>query len=489
MEAEKTFEGAGFEKRLDARLVASIVATGALSFCGVLVETAMNIAFPQIIAEFGAASSTVQWITTGYLLMLAIIVPTSAHLDQRFPMRALFGAAVLLFGAGTLLGAFAPSFPMLLAGRLIQGAGTGIAMPLMWNIVYEQVPDERMGTMSGVASFTTSIAPAIGPSLGGILVDAFGWRSIFRVLLPVVALAGIVGLLSIRESHTTGRSRFDAVGWALIAMFAVSLVMAVSGTLSGIVSAVLLGLSMVSVLLYVRHARRSEHALISVDVLHEPAFALAIVAIVLGQAIQLGLNYLIPNYLQVSLGASATLAGNLMISGCLLMAITVPVSGVLYDRFGARVPVLAGSALLAAACLGFGAAGTSGSFAALVVLHSASAMGQASMCVNIRTYGMGALDSGLASDGNALVNTLQQLAGGIGTAVCSSIVATAQSGASDLVSATAAGTAQAGWVMFACSLGVLAASIAALRVCRSASSVEEAPQGSPSGCTADRAHA
>lgn len=246
---------------------------------------------------------------------------------------------------------------------------------------------------------------------------------------------------------------------------------------------------MTSALLYVRHARRSEHALISVDVLHEPAFALAIVAIVFGQAVQLGLNYLIPNYLQISLDASATLAGNLMIPGCLLMAITVPVSGILYDRFGARVPVLAGAALLAAACLGFGMVGTVGSFVVLVVLHSASAMGQASMCVNIRTYGMGSLDSGLESDGNALVNTLQQLAGGIGTAVCSSIVAAAQSGAADLASATAAGTAQAYWVVLACALGVLAASIAAFKIRRPAPSAKEAAQGGPSGCAADRAHA
>ena len=456
-----------YEKKLDGKLIAAIVATGLLSFCGVLVETAMNIAFPTIMAEFGVTSSTVQWITTGYLLMLGVIMPMSAYLNRRFKMRTLFIVAIGLFTAGTVAGSLAPSFTVLLIARLVQGAGTGIASPLMFNIVYEQVPEERVGTMAGVASFTTAIAPAIGPSVGGILVTAFGWRSVFWVLIPVIVVAAAVGVLSIRESHDTERPRFDAVGEGLVALFAVTLLLGVSSLDSGaLVVLGLLAVAAVSLAAYVLHARRSAHPLIRVEIFRSPVFALSVVAVVLGQMITLGINYLLPNYMQVSLGATAALAGNLLIPGCLLMSITVPVSGVLYDKLGPRRPILVGASVLAVVCLGFALFGTVGSLAVLVGLHMASCVGKAAANVNMRTYGMKALPASLETDGNACVNTLQQLAGGLGTAVCSSIVSVAQAGAADVAAATAAGTAVAFWVMFLCAAGVLAVDLIAFRIKR-----------------------
>ena len=453
-----------YEKKLDGKLVASIVATGMLSFCGVLVETAMNIAFPTIMSEFDVNSATVQWITTGYLLMLGIIMPMSAYLNRRFTMRSLFVAAIALFTVGTVAGALAPNFAVLLIARLIQGAGTGIASPLMFNIVYEQVPDENLGTMSGVATFTTSVAPAIGPSVGGILVTAFGWRSIFWVLVPVVVIAAVIGILSIRESHETERPRFDVVGEVLIAIFAVTLLVGVSSTDSGLlVVGVLLAAAVVSIVAYAFHAKRCDYALVDMSVFGHSAFTFAVLSIVLGQMITLGINYLLPNYMQVSLEASAALAGNLMIPGCLLMSATVPVSGILYDKYGVKPVVTVGAVALLAACLGFGLIGTIGSLAVLVVFHIVSAMGQAAVSVNVRTHGMKALPQRLEGDGNAAVNTVQQLAGGLGTAICSSIVSAAQSGATDVAAATATGTGIAFWVMAACAVGLLACSLLSIR--------------------------
>ena len=189
-----------FERRLDARLVLAVVAVGIMSFAGVVVETAMNIAFPALMEEFGVSTSTVQWITTGYLLVLAAIMPISSFLNRRFRTRALFALAMAAFLAGTIMCAAAPHFTVLILGRLIQGVGTGIALPLMFNMVLEQVPFERLGTMMGVATLITAIAPAVGPSLGGYLIGAFGWRSIFLVLLPFLAVAGVLGVLAIRQA-------------------------------------------------------------------------------------------------------------------------------------------------------------------------------------------------------------------------------------------------------------------------------------------------
>ncbi len=123
-------------------------------------------------------TATVQWITTGYLLMLALVIPASSYLKRRFAMKALFLTAALLFLLGTVLAAAAPSFSWLLGGRLIQGVGTGLALPLMFNIVLEQAPLDKMGLMIGVASLITAVAPAVGPFAGGAIVEAFGWRMI-----------------------------------------------------------------------------------------------------------------------------------------------------------------------------------------------------------------------------------------------------------------------------------------------------------------------
>ena len=158
------------EKKIDAKLILSIIAAGIMSFSGVVVETAMNVTFPTLMKEFNIDTSTVQWITTGYLLVLACIIPASSYLKKRFTTKSLFVTAICLFIIGTVMAAAAPVFSLLLAGRLIQGIGTGIALPLMFNIVLEQVPEERLGLMMGIASLITAMAPAVGPSVVSTIV-------------------------------------------------------------------------------------------------------------------------------------------------------------------------------------------------------------------------------------------------------------------------------------------------------------------------------
>ena len=206
------------EKKIDGKLVLSILAAGIMSFSGVVVETAMNVTFPTLMEEFGIGTSTVQWITTGYLLVLAIIIPASSYLKKRFTTKSLFVTAVCLFIIGTVMAAAAPVFPVLLAGRLIQGVGTGIALPMMFNIVLEQVPEDRLGLMMGIASLITAMAPAVGLSLGGVIVSWFGWRMIFVVLLPLLVLSFIFGVTSIRQVTETKKISFQVVDYLLIAV-------------------------------------------------------------------------------------------------------------------------------------------------------------------------------------------------------------------------------------------------------------------------------
>ena len=175
------------------KAIGAVVATGIMSFCGVIVETAMNITFPALMSHFGIGTSSVQWMTTLYLLVVASITPLSAALKRRFRSRTLFLCANLLFLAGLVIDALAPVFPLLLLGRAIQGLGTSIALPLMFNIILQQVPTKRIGTMMGVGTLITAIGPAVGPTFGGLVATTIGWR---LVVLPGAAIRAVLAPLS-----------------------------------------------------------------------------------------------------------------------------------------------------------------------------------------------------------------------------------------------------------------------------------------------------
>lgn len=155
------------------KVIAAVVATGLLSFCGTIIETSMNVTFPILMKEFSLSTNTVQWMTSIYLLVLSIIIPTSAVLKRSYHTKTLFTVANLCFMAGVIIDALAPVFPLLLLGRAIQGVGTGIALPLMFNIIVEQVSKSRLGLMMGVGNMITGIAPAIGPTFGGVVSSSY----------------------------------------------------------------------------------------------------------------------------------------------------------------------------------------------------------------------------------------------------------------------------------------------------------------------------
>lgn len=190
-------------------LIPAVIATGMMSFAGVLIETAMNVTFPTLINQFQLTTAQVQWVTTIYLLMISIIVPLSTYLTKNFSIRSLFLLSNLLFLAGIIVDFFSPTFLILLLGRLLQGAATGIALPLMFHIILTFAPMNRRGAMMGVGTLTTAIAPAIGPTYGGILTSNFTWNHIFLFLIPVLLLSLVIGLVAIPTIPVKKSGRLD----------------------------------------------------------------------------------------------------------------------------------------------------------------------------------------------------------------------------------------------------------------------------------------
>jgi DHA2 family lincomycin resistance protein-like MFS transporter len=463
---ESTTRPGGFERRLDARLVLSVVATGIMSFSGVTVETAMNVTFPTLMAEFGIDTATVQWMTTSYLLVLAIIVPTSSYLNRRIPTRRIFVTAMIFYIAGIVCGMTAVSFPMLLCGRILEGIGTGIALPLMFNIITEQAPRKNMGVMMGIGTLVTAMAPAVGPSVGGWLAENFGWRAIFAALLPILVVAFFLGIFSIRQSHEVTHDSFDVPGWLFIAGSFAALVFAVDmGASWGWTSPtelVLVAAFVALLVLFVRRERNADNPLIHLSVFAERRFDLGVIAIVCLQFIVLGLSFLIPNYSQVVMGAGETEAGSILLFGCIVGACMAPLSGQLLDRLGARLPILFGASCVLLGTLLFAIFSERLPTLPAIWFYIVFAFGQSMMVGNTMTTSLGFLPAQTKPDGNAVINTLQQLAGAIGTSVCSAVVNAAQVGATDMALATMEGTRTA-YALLACMAVVPLACMA--RVC------------------------
>ena len=296
--------------RIDKRVYAAILATGLMSFSGVIVETAMNITFPTLMKEFDITTNMVQWMTSIYLLIVAIIVPLSAILKKSFATKKLFLCANLLFITGALIDALAGSFAFLLIGRAIQGIGTGIALPLMFNIILEQVPQSKIGFMMGLANMITGIAPAIGPTFGGIVVSSLGWRWVFYFLLPLLVISLLLGIWGIE------RQKIDGISFAGIAMMFSGLIFGFSNLSSGqflswqVGSALLFGL--IGMIVLIVRSLKIAVPILNLRLFKNQAFTGHVLGFFLTQIISLGFAFLLPNYIQLVNGNSALLAGLLV---------------------------------------------------------------------------------------------------------------------------------------------------------------------------------
>lgn len=433
----------------NAKLVGKIFATGVMSFCGVVSETAMNVTFPTLMKEFGIGTSTVQWITTGYLLVLALVITMSSYLKRNCSQRTLFLIAILSFIIATMACFAAPSFAVLMIGRMVQGVGTGIALPLMYNIILGEAPKESIGTFMGIGMLVTAVAPAVGPVLGGFIVDMFGWRYIFLSLLPLLLLSLVVGCKLIKRSVPAERSHFHLFDYALIVVgyttFILAMVQASSAGWASVTVVSLLVVAAVALGWFVKQSRKESHPLLRIEVLGHRNFMFALIAILVAQFTVLALGYAIPNYSQIVNHTKAFTAGGLLVPGCIVGAIISPLSGRLLDKVGARLPLVAGYGFMLLALVLFCWFGDSLTTLMFYGFYVVFTIGQGFGCPTAITFGLSQLPKDLSADGNALVNSFQQLAGAMGTAVVSTIVASQQlsAPASQFAGATAVGSQHA----------------------------------------------
>jgi MFS transporter, DHA2 family, lincomycin resistance protein len=422
------------------------------TFVVILNETIMTVALPVLLVDLDVEASVGQWLTAGFLLTMSVIIPVTGFLIQRVPTRLLYGIAMALFSLGTLVAALAPGFAVLLVARVIQASGTAIMMPLLMTTVMTLVPPTRRGAIMGNISIVISVAPAIGPTVSGIVLSAFGWRAMFWTVLPIAVVALVLGFRRMVDIGEPTDSPVDVVSVVLSALGFGGLVYGLStvGQSGGGSSPVTVWASFVVggvglALFVARQLRlqRTDRALLDLRTFRSRTFTTASVLMMLMMAALLGSIVLLPIYMQNVLGLNPLDTGLLLLPGGLVMGLLGPVVGRLYDRVGPRALLVPGAVVVS---LGLWVATffDVGSPVWLVLaFHLLLSVGLAFVFTPLFTAGLGSVQPRFYSYGSAIFGTTQQLAGAAGVAALVSVLSAraasrAASGASQ-VESTAGG--------------------------------------------------
>ena len=419
-----------FDRKFDMKLICSILASALMTFTGIVVETSMNVTFPTLMREFGIETAFVQWCTTGYLLVLAIMIPSSPFLIRRFRMKTLFVFSSLVFILGTVTCMLAPAFSVLLLGRIIQGIGTGVSIPLMYNIILTQAPYEKTGLLVGIAAMIPGIAPAIGPFFGGFITLLWGWRMIFAFLLPLLILSLILGMIFIRQSVRLEQYSLDKNGYLSLAFCFICLVFGINqagarGWLHPVTLLLYAGF-MIFLLLFIRRSRTYSFPLIHLTIFRYKRYSLSLLSVIFFASIVLAIGFVLPNFGQINLGLNTLQAGSLLLPGCVVSACLNPFAGKRYDKNGGA-RLVRRMFLFAILALGiYMFLPSHANFFNLTIVYIVFSIGMGCLNGVLITNGLQVLPAELYSDGNAVFNTLQQLFCALGTVIASSIIAAAQ---------------------------------------------------------------
>ena len=391
------------------------------TFVTVLNQTVVAPALPSIMSEMCVDAAVAQWLTTGFTLVNAIMVPITAFLTDRFTTRRLFLASMVLFTAGTALAAWGPNFPVLLAGRLVQAAGAGILMPLVMTVLMWTFPIDCRGTAMGVFGIVIAFAPAAGPTVAGIIIDQANWHVMFWIIAVLCAAVIVFAAFALERGGETNKDvKLDVVSVALSTLGFGGLLYGLSAIGSYGVTADSAGgvvIGAVALAFFFRRQLRMEQPMLQVRVLTNRKFLIATIIVMLVQGALLAGGILIPILLQSYMGFSATTSGLVLLPGAIVMGAMGPVAGRLFDKHGPRVLAVIGTGVLALTTATFMFMGPGMGLITLTVIYTVRLFSLSLVNMPISTWGMNALPDKLMNHGTSVQNTFRQVAGSLGTAV------------------------------------------------------------------------
>ncbi|NWK84211.1 multidrug efflux MFS transporter [Staphylococcus sp. GSSP0090] len=389
-------------------------------FFGLLNETLLTTALPSIMKDFDIDYTQVQWLTTAFLLTNGIVVPLSAMIIQRFSTRQVFLTAIFIFFIGTIIAGFSPNFTVLLSARIVQAMGSGIMMPLMMTTILDIFEPHERGKYMGTFGLVIGLAPAIGPTLSGYLVEYFDWRSLFHVVAPIAALTFLGAIKFVKNVGTNKKAPIDILSIVLSVLGFGGLLYGTSslsrdGWNDPVVLITIIG-GLILVVLFIFRQTRLETPLLDFSVFKNSQFAVGIVIMAFTMIAMIGSETVLPMFVQNIMKDTALQSGLILLPGAIVMGIMSVVSGFLYEKYGAKILAFIGMLIVVVTSSYFIFMDENTSSAILATIYAIRMIGIALGLMPLMTHTMNQLSRDMNAHGSSMTNTVQQISASIGTA-------------------------------------------------------------------------
>jgi len=403
------------------------------TFVVILNETIMMNAIPRLMTEFDVSARAAQWLSTSFMLTMAVIIPVTGWFLQRVTTRQAYAVAIGTFCTGTAIAAVAPVFSILLLGRIVQASGTAVMMPLLMTTLMSVVPEWDRGRIMGRVVMAISVAPALGPAVSGVILQFASWRWMFGLVLPLAILIGIIGLRRIDNVGEPTAGSIDLFSVVLSALgfgtgvYGLSLIGGVLPQVAGVSIDPLwiIGLGAALVALFTWRQlglQRVERPLLDLRTLTHRTFTVGMLLMVVAFMGFMGSMILLPLYLQDLRGLTSLQTGLLMMPGGLAMGLSGPRVGALFDRFGSRPLVVPGALAVVGALATLSLVGAHTPIAVILAAHVVFMCGLAAVFTPVFTLSLNAVPEHLYSHASSLMGSTQQVAGAIGTAIAVTVL-------------------------------------------------------------------
>lgn len=398
------------------------------AFISILNQTLINVAIPHLMSDFNVSATTVQWLSTAYMLVNGVLIPISAYLIESYGTRSLFLFAMICFTVGSAICGISPSFSIMMVGRVVQAIGAGLIMPLITNIFLAVFPPEKRGSAMGTMGIVMIFAPAVGPTLSGWIVQNYTWRILFYMMIPLGILDILLAIKWLKNVTKLSYPKLDTYGaiFSTVGFGALLYGFSEAGSKGwdSLEVIAMLVIGALFVLFFILRELSTAEPLLEFRVFKYDVFSLSTIIGSFTNMAMLGAMILLPIYLQNIKGFTPLQSGLLMLPGALLMGVMSPISGALFDRIGARPLAIVGLAITAITTWEFSKLTIDSTYGHMMLLYTSRMFGMSMLMMTVQTAGLNQLPPHLGSHGTAMSNTMRQIAGSIGTALLVTIMST-----------------------------------------------------------------
>ncbi|HEB2280800.1 TPA: multidrug efflux MFS transporter [Staphylococcus aureus] len=395
-----------------------------VAFAGMFSETSLNIAITNLMEIFDIKASTAQWLTTGYLLTLGIVMPFTGALIQSFSTRKLFFFAASSLAIGTFIAPLSIHFGVLLFARILQAIGMGIMLPLIFNTVLVIFPVEKRGSAMGTIGLVLSFAPALGPAISGVLIQYMSWRFIFWLLLPFILIGMFIAYKNLENVTEVNKQPIDIISVITSTIGFSGIVygfgeLGASWTNPIAIGSVIIGL--ISLIIFIKR-QNNPNPLLNLSVFKYPVYVMALLLVLMNIFVFMSTMIILPMFLQTGAGLSVFIAGLIILPGSIANGTIQLLGGKIFDKYGPKVLIAPGAIIMLIALYIFTHLTPQSSIISIILTHILLLAGVAAVWTAAQTHALNQLPSELYAHGSAVLNTALQVTGAIGTAIAVSVL-------------------------------------------------------------------